>query len=121
MKILYFTILFISSHALFAQEKKCTDFKTGKFRYKDSNLKDWIIIRNDTLQIETNKFANIEAQGSIKWKSDCEYELVYTKSSFKEFIGKKISSNISNIQNEEFLCRSNLDGQIMNFEMVKVE
>lgn len=37
-----------------SKKNTCTDFKTGKFKYSDSNYSERIISRTDSTQTETN-------------------------------------------------------------------
>jgi hypothetical protein len=121
MKLLSFSILLLFTCLLSAQEKKCADFKTGKFLYKDSKYKDWVVTRNDSIQTETNSSLNWIAEGTIKWTDDCNYELVYTKAFSKEFIGKTVSAKIIKIKGNEILCHSILEGTVLDLEMIKIE
>ncbi len=80
------------------KEKKCTDFKTGKYKYV---LKDRpeIIIRLDSSQIEINPITKIEVYSKLIWKSECEYDMVYDKilnapEDVSDLIGQKINVKI---------------------------
>lgn len=78
MKKAFQIILLLLSLNSSAQEKKCSEFRTGEFRYADKTMTERII-RNDSMQIEINDYDKIEIHTSITWKSDCEYEMTYEK------------------------------------------
>lgn len=57
-------------------ERKCKDFKTGKFKFEyevDGVKKTTIFERKDSIEIET--FEGKTDTSSIRWVSDCEYIL----------------------------------------------
>lgn len=67
------TLLFLSCYQ---QERNCTDFKTGKFRFEqeiDSIKEVSIFERTDSLQIET--FRGSTDSSSVRWINDCEFVL----------------------------------------------
>jgi hypothetical protein len=81
-----------------SQEKNCTDFKIGEFKYVDKNLPE-LITRTETTQIETNLETGIIIESSIKWTSECSYILTYEKiRNYQEdvsyMIGQKIYVDI---------------------------
>ena len=60
----------------YQQERKCVDFKTGKFQFEqeiDSVKEVSIFERNDSLQIET--FRGKTDNSSVRWINDCEFVL----------------------------------------------
>lgn len=59
------------------KKMKCSDFKTGTFKYTDSNSLEWIVIRSDSFQTEFNKTNNLKIKGKINWLSECSYSLTY--------------------------------------------
>ncbi|OYU80010.1 MAG: DNA topoisomerase IV [Flavobacterium sp. BFFFF1] len=57
-------------------EKKCTDFKIGKFRVEQTiNGKRSVTVfeRNDSIEVET--YNGKKDTSSIRWVGDCEYIL----------------------------------------------
>ena len=77
--------------------KDCSNFKTGNFKYQDTNLSNWIVIRNDSLQIEVDNAINKETIAIVKWVSDCQYNLTYKKvidSSMNSLLGTTITVDI---------------------------
>ncbi|OIQ15371.1 MAG: DNA topoisomerase IV [Flavobacterium sp. MedPE-SWcel] len=58
------------------QERKCKDFKTGKFKFEyeiDGEKKVTYFERNDEIEVET--FEGKTDTASIRWINDCEYVL----------------------------------------------
>jgi hypothetical protein len=74
--------------SLIMPDRKCSDFKTGTFRYVDYD--DEIkITRNKKYQIEEGK--NFKSKSKIKWTDDCTCILTLVETSNekeKEGIGK---------------------------------
>ena len=90
-------ILLISFNSI-SQEKQCSSFRIGEFRYVKEDMPERII-RNDTLQIEINPLDKVEIYSSIDWISECEYTLTYEKivnypGDVSDLIGKKINVTI---------------------------
>lgn len=74
---LLFNIL-IGASIFFGLNKtpKCKDFKTGQFVLVDSVRKtEYLIERNDSVQIETDIQRKEISAFKIHWLSDCEYQL----------------------------------------------
>tara|TARA_R110000868_G_scaffold409676_1_gene695637 strand:+ start:115 stop:426 length:312 start_codon:yes stop_codon:yes gene_type:complete len=74
------------------------DYRTGEFNYVIENRPE-LVIRTDSTQIEINPITKVEVYSSIKWKSDCEYEMTYTKilnypEDASHMIGQKINVKI---------------------------
>jgi len=66
-------VFFVSCYE---QERKCADFKTGKFRFEneiDGQKKVTVFERNDSIEIETYEGKTDTA--TVRWVSDCEYIL----------------------------------------------
>ena len=75
-KLLFILPLFVLLTSCYDQERKCADFKTGKFRFETviegkTNITD--ITRTDSLQTETYKGKTSTA--SVRWLNDCEFVL----------------------------------------------
>lgn len=72
--ILLFGVLFLSS--CYNQERNCTNFKTGKFKFEheiNGEKKFTYFERNEEIEIET--FEGKTDTASIRWINDCEYIL----------------------------------------------
>lgn len=73
------SVLFISCSNS-SKKGTCSQYKTGTFRYhvKGKNNGYWFVIeRNDSTQQETNEKTQATTTASIKWTSNCVYELRY--------------------------------------------
>ena len=61
-------------------KESCNQYRTGKFRYhvKGKNNGNYFVIeRDETTQKETNEKTHVTSAASIKWTSNCTYELQY--------------------------------------------
>ncbi|WGD34389.1 hypothetical protein [Olleya sp. YS] len=76
MKYLLFFLL-IFNLSCNAQDNKCKQFKTGTFAYVGLEYEDSIIIRNDSIQVESNSKSGYKATAYIDWLSDCQYTLTF--------------------------------------------
>ena len=123
--ILKTTYLFLFINlACFAQEKKCTDFKIGKFIYSKPEYKRFKVTRTETTQIEIDSVTGIVLEGSIEWKSECVYELTYTKISnqnMSSMLGQKLKSEIIKISGNNIICKTEGVGMVLELEMTKVD
>ena len=78
IKLLTFLIA-ITMVSCYQQERKCTDFKTGKFEFTqeiDGKTQTSTFERTDSLQIETYNGKTDTA--SVRWVNDCEFILQKT-------------------------------------------
>jgi len=79
--ISFFILLIGAESSCKKAPKACEDFKIGKFKYKNTALSQWVVIRNDSLQIEQNMNTGAKVVSRINWQSECHYTL--------EFLGEK--------------------------------
>ena len=64
-----------------------------------------------------------ELEGTIEWKSECNYELMYLNAS-QEMNGKKVRVEIIKIEGQKAICNSIFEGMpaiVLNFEMEKLK
>lgn len=76
MKKLLLLPLFVILVSCYNNERNCTDFKTGKFKFEyeiDGQKKTTMFERTESLEIET--FEGKTDTSSVRWVSDCEYIL----------------------------------------------
>ncbi|HRG18314.1 MAG TPA: DNA topoisomerase IV [Flavobacterium lutivivi] len=76
MKKITLLLLYIITLSCYQQERKCTDFKTGKFEFSqeiDGKKQTSIFTRTNDLQIETYNGKTDTA--SVRWVNDCEFIL----------------------------------------------
>jgi hypothetical protein len=121
MKKAIFLIFLLLNVNIYSQEKKCSDYKIGKFTYTNPLYKNWKVLRNETEQIETDKVNKIELRASIDWVTDCEYILTYTKFNNSEnhpIVGQKINVKIIKVRDESVICESESLGAKLELEMV---
>lgn len=76
MKKLLLLVPMLTFFSCYNSERKCADFKTGKFQFEyDVNgaKKITTFERNDSIEIET--FEGKTDTASIRWVNECEYVL----------------------------------------------
>lgn len=123
-KALSILILFMSLSSC-SQELKCSEFRTGEFRYVNENFPEKII-RTELMQIETNPETGVVIYTSIKWTSECNYVMTYEKilnhsEDVSHMIGKKIYIEILETNGNKIKVHAkskNLDTEI---EFIKEE
>ena len=124
----YLALLFTLNS--FSQNTPCSDFKTGEFKYSNFDFAQWIIIRNDSVQIEINKKTGLEIYSSITWKSGCEYSLICKKvinsqsDKTLEVIGKKFHVIISKTFLDRYKCiskKNEVQSTDITLEMIKIK
>lgn len=105
-KLLYILLPALLLTACYDQERKCADFKTGKFRFEyDINgaKKATLFERTDSLEIET--FEGKTDSSYVRWINDCEYVLqkIHPKTTQeKEAVHMKILTTKGNSYTFEF-------------------
>ena len=120
ISILILELLFICC----SSSEKCSDFKTGNFKYVNPTLSDWKIFRNDSIQIESSIATGIEVTGKVKWKSECEYEIIYVKTNhpkLQKMIGQKVNVKIISIKNDTITYQATSDTIKKESKMIKIE
>lgn len=122
--LLLFTIASVS--AVSAQKANdCTKFHTGGFRYINEKFKNTEITRTLTKQTEVDKVRNFYAEGDIKWVSDCEYELKYTKvivnGKNMDPKSKVIFTRLVKIDGDIVTCKSSSGKKALTFAMKKIK
>jgi hypothetical protein len=108
-----------------SQNLNCSDFKIGTFSIKSTNyeLPTSTVIRTEKTQKESAVEIEMELEGTIEWKSECNYEFTYTKNASPEMLGKKISTEIIKIEGRKAICKATfegLPGMVLEFEMEKL-
>lgn len=120
MKNVLFFIFLLFTFSTLAQELKCSDLRTGTFKYANKQLKD-IITRTDSTQVEISPIDNAEIHSSIEWTSDCEYILTYKKilnwkDDVSDVIGKKLFCKILDIKGDRikmYVKGAYADGEVV--------
>ncbi len=73
-KIIPFVFLFAFVSCFEAPERKCADFKTGKFKFEleiDGEKKSTTFVRTENREIDF--YEGKSDTSSIRWINDCEY------------------------------------------------
>lgn len=76
MKKLLLLVPMLTFFSCYNSERKCADFKTGKFQFEyevNGAKKITTFERNDSIEIET--FEGKTDTASIRWVNECEYVL----------------------------------------------
>ena len=113
----------ISSFAK-SQNLTCVDFKMGTFKIECTNYKLPIttLTRTEKKQKESTDGLKY-LEGTIEWKSECNYELIYLNAS-PEMNGKKVRVEIIKIEGQKAICNSTFEDMpaiVLNFEMEKLK
>ena len=111
MRTLYILTLLMISSISKSQNLTCSDFKIGTFKMICTNYKlpAWTINRTEKIQKESTEGSDKELEGSIEWKSECIYELIYLNAS-PEMNGKKVTTEINKIEGRKGFCKSTFEG-----------
>jgi hypothetical protein len=84
VKILFFIITLIAINSnVYCQEKDCSQFQKGYFRYQDSVGHNIIVKRTANRQEEIDEATGEHVKMKIRWTGACEYELKQTWTSIK--------------------------------------
>lgn len=105
-------------------KKDCQRFKSGKFTYLTPNNLNTTVLRTDSTQIEFNKSTGLKLTASIKWKSNCSYELTYTKvnkSKYDMVIGLTFDVDILSTSENSFKYRAYDGTKEVKGEMIKLD
>lgn len=121
MKKLCFFLLFgLFFNVGFSQESNCERFKIGKFLYTSEGLPNITVTRTETIQTETIKESIDEIQGTIVWKSNCDYEFTFSKCPMKELLGKTMSVEIFDVKGNMAKGKALFEGTNINFNLEKL-
>ena len=124
MRTLYIFILIIISSFAKSQNLTCVDFKMGRYKIECTNYRHPITILTRTEKNQKESTDGLkELEGTIEWKSECNYELIYLNAS-PEMNGKKVSVEIIKIDGQKAICSSTFEGMptiVLNFEMEKLK
>lgn len=115
---LFFGLLF---NIGFSQESNCEKFKIGKFLYTSEGLPDITVTRTATIQTETITGSPEVIHGTIVWKSNCNYEFIFTKCLVPELLGKTMSVEIFNVNGNTATGKAWFEGKYVNFNLEKLE
>lgn len=61
----------------------CSNFHQGRFAFHDSkSSREFIFVRNDSTQTETEQPSGLSSEWKIAWENDCTYTLTLLKSDY---------------------------------------
>lgn len=119
MKLTLIILISLATILISAQEKQCSDFKTGKIKYSDISWSEITSVRTDSTQTDYYSESNMELVSKITWLSDCKYKMEYTKVNeewFKHKIGETMIIEIVEINDNKISCRN----ESYEIEMIKI-
>lgn len=119
--LMTFIFQWLNISTSFSQNNNCKSFRTGKFKLVDDKInKEYLIIRNDSIQIETELKTGQVTKFKINWESDCKYTLTFIEAR-QEIIdfykNKKLNIEIVEIYDNGYKFSAKLDG----FDLVKYQ
>lgn len=125
MKYLIFPFVLLFVFSCNSQTKKCSDFRTGTFKYLDKDLDHITITRNDSIQVEYNSKDDITITTNVEWTSPCRYILTYkdvTNYEYQdEIIGKKIYVEILETDSSTYTSQFSSSTTESKTTMVKIK
>ncbi len=123
-KYIYFLLLSLIFTACEpAKKDRCTDFRTGTFKFLKPGYGRFKIVRTETSQTETDSLTGLSITGNVKWISDCNYTVTFTKVNdpkYESIIGTKSDVQIIAIFDDKLTCKSQGLGGTMEVEMIKI-
>jgi hypothetical protein len=76
--IFFITVIFFGCSPSGVKNSECKNFKNGQFILRaELNHTDYLLDRNDTIQIETNLKDKKVTKWKVVWTNQCTYELWY--------------------------------------------
>ena len=106
-----------------AKKDRCTDFKTGTFKFLKPGYEQFTIVRTENEQTEIDSVSGLRITGDVNWTSDCKYTVTFTKVSdpkYESVIGTKTDVQILAIFDDRLTCKTQGLGGTMEVEMVKI-
>ena len=108
-----------------SQPKNCTYFKTGTFKYTATEFQNITIIRNDSIQIETDSKLGLKFISSIEWLSECRYSvtlLEVNRKYYDSIIGNTLDIDIISANEKSYEYHSYEGNTLKNIgEIIKIE
>jgi hypothetical protein len=124
----FFSITFqLFTLALFCQNTTCLNFRTGQYKYANSEYAEWTVKRTDSTQIEISSKTGMEIYSIVKWKSDCSYTLTCKKvlnPNRQDLIGKVFEISIIETLPDRYKCisKSNeIQSNNLYLEMIRIK
>jgi hypothetical protein len=101
----------------------CSSVKTGNFKYANEDYGQWIIERNDSTSIERSPDTDMTIYSTVKWLSDCEYELHIQdvdKSDNMAVVNSVLKVVITDVTEYGYKCTSYTNSGPEDFEMIRI-
>jgi len=101
---------------------KCTEFKIGKFKYKDVRFLDARLHRNKKIQREDSN--DLKAKFKITWNNPCEYDIQFLKVKRKEnqyLIGAIMKTKIIGLLSNSYMYKTVFKGVTIIGELERVK
>jgi len=117
----YISIIIIGSFFSCKEKLTCKSFRSGKFIYNTRiDNTQFMIVRSDSIQIETDLKTGFITKAKIKWISDCEFEMHYVSSQdtslekFSPMLGDiPIMVRILKIGDDYYIFAQEIEGSTM--------
>jgi hypothetical protein len=116
--LLLFTLFLFACSDTTNEKLTCTNFRVGKFLlHSEVTNTDYVIERNDSIQVESTPATGAAVTFRIKWMNSCEYELAYisqdvsTADSFSNQMKTKVlRTKIRSTAKDYYIFESTIDG-----------
>ena len=96
---------------------QCTDYRTGKYRLTDTkNDLEYLIVRNDSTQLEKNVKTGEVTTFKVNWINDCQYSLSILEGNediMNFYEGKTLDVKIVNIFKDGYQFEATMEGKDM--------
>ncbi|AFM04133.1 hypothetical protein Fleli_1733 [Bernardetia litoralis DSM 6794] len=106
----------------FSQNNDCQSFRIGRFSLSDTTYnKEYLIVRNDSLQIETDLETGYVSTYKLIWESDCKYVLTVIdgqKDVMEFYKDRKLSIEIIELYADSYKFSAQVEGLDMVFYQI---
>ena len=102
----------------------CSSVKTGTFKYANEAYGEWIITRTDSTSIESSPDTDMKIYSTVKWMSDCEYELHIEdvdKNDNMNVVNETLRVVITDVTDYGYKCISYTNDGPEEFEMIRID
>ena len=119
-------LLLVLSTTLFSvscpKKTTCQSFRVGKFKLSDKKYnKEYLIVRNDSIQIETDVETGKVSKYKVEWESDCKYVLTVLEGEKKVmdfYKNRKLSVEMVELYNNGYKFSAKVEGLDVMFYQV---
>ena len=125
MKYSFLIFVFLFAASCADKPKNCVQYKTGMFKYGAPEFENIHVLRNDSLQIETDSVLGLKFVSSIEWLSDCMYSatlLEANREHYDSVIGKTLHVDIISTTGKSYEYKAYEGSVLKNVGvMIKIE